>query len=204
MTSKLFTILLFSLISNSLFGQTDSFNTYKNSVLGFKINYDKNWNVLKADDIYNNLDKISLNDSAFNEMIKKNAAIPFFAITKFKEPYDDINPSIKINTKSYGALLGKKLEELYGIMIPQFEKLFNDFKIIEPPKEQILNKTKSVYIKFYYTMKTKEGLEYKTCSEMWMIDRGNYYYLIGAGSKQDESNCSRKEIFEMLNTISLD
>lgn len=193
-------LFVFLFVSNS---QIESTKTFKHNVLGFSIKYSNKWSIISVDDQYANLNKITLNDSSFNEMIKKGTSVPFFAISKFKEPYDDINPSLKINTKPYGNLQGKSLEYITSIMLTQFEKMFLDYKLIEGPKEYLINNNKSIYSKIYYTIKSKNGDEFKTCSELWLIDKGNYFYVIGVGTKQNESNCKRSEIYNFIKTIEL-
>ncbi|MBK7959704.1 MAG: hypothetical protein IPK03_17455 [Bacteroidetes bacterium] len=172
-------------------------------MLGFQIDYPKTWTVNSVDDYYANLDKIKLQDSAFDNMIKKSASIPFLFISKYKEPYEDLNPSIKINTRPYGNLKGKSLTEILNIIIPQFEKLFANFKVQEGPIEIKLDGITATYIKFYYSLKTKEGKEYLSCSEMYMIDKGNYYYMIESAQKQDESNLKDPKFRDILKTIKL-
>ena len=66
-----------------------------------------------------------------------------------------------------------------------------------------MNKKEVVYSKFFYTMKSQDGTLFKTCSELWLIDKGQYFYMIGAGTKQDESNCKREEILNFLNSVKL-
>lgn len=201
---NIFLTTLFLLISiGYIKAQSPDQNQFKHKVLGFQIDYPKTWTVNSVDDYYANMDRVKLQDSAFDEMIKKSASIPFFFISKFKEPYEDLNPSIKINTRPYGNLKGKSLTEILNIIIPQFEKLFANFKVQEGPIEKNLDGLNATYVKFYYSLKTKEGKEYLSCSEMYMIDKGNYFYMIGVGSKQDESNCKRSEILDILKTIKL-
>lgn len=185
------------------FGQSDSLNTYNHPVLGFSIKYSSSWFPISIDDYYSNLNKVKLNDEEFNQLLIKNASIPFFAISKFKEPYEDLNPSLKINTKPYGNLQGQPLELIIKLFISQFEKVFLDFKVQQDPIKTILNKKEVVYSKFFYTMKSQDGTLFKTCSELWLIDKGQYFYMIGAGTKQDESNCKREEILNFLNSVEL-
>ena len=195
------TIILITFSFGLLFSQKTELNEFKHNILGFKINYPKTWFLNSADEYYANLDKVKFNDNEFDEMIKKNASIPFIFLSKFKEPYDDINPSIKINTKPYGNLKGKTLTEIINLILPQFEKMFLNFKIQDSITEIKINEINATYVKFYYTLKTQEGKEFLTSSELYLIDKVNYFYMIGVGTKQDESNCKRQETLDILNTI---
>lgn len=198
-------IILLTLVNtiNLVFGQHQNQIEFKHQVLNFQISYPKNWILNTADDYYANLDRIKLQDSEFDEMIKKNASTPFFFIAKFEEPYDDINPSIKINTRPYGNLKGQSLKDIIDLMLPQFEKMLEDFNVEIQPTEIQLNDITATYVKFYYTLRTQDDVGYLTCSELYLIDRVNYFYMIGVGTRQDENNCKREEVLDILKTIKL-
>jgi hypothetical protein len=54
-----------------------------------------------------------------------------------------------------------------------------------------------------YSMTMPDGRELPTTSELWIIPRGDYFFLIGAGTRQDESTGSKAEIEYILSSISL-
>jgi hypothetical protein len=41
-------------------------------------------------------------------------------------------------------------------------------------------------------------------SELWIVPRGDYFFMIGAGTRQDEKTGTRKEIQEILKTVKID
>jgi hypothetical protein len=197
------TIIVFSLCVLSAFSQTDTFKTYRHSVLNFKIDYPVDWNVISVDEYYNQLNTIKLSEKEFNDLLVKNASVPFFAITKYPEPFDDLNPSIKINTKPYGGLKGQSLESILRILIEQFTKMFQDFSVDQEPQQIDLGNQKAEYLRIKYTLKTQDGKSFATCSELYLIDKGEYFYMIGAGTRQDEKTGTRDEIRKILNTVEI-
>lgn len=174
---------------------------YEHKVLGIKLDYPKTWKLNSADSYYSNLENIKFDDKEFNEMIQKSASVPFFFLTKYSEPYDDINPSLKINTKPFGNLIGKSLIDISNILLTQFEKLFTDYELIEAPKEISINNQKATYFKIYYTLINSEGNFFKTCSELYLVNKETFFYMIGVGTKQNESNGSRQEMQNIIKTI---
>lgn len=135
--------------------------------------------------------------------MQKYATAPLVAMTKYPEPYEDVNPSFKANLKPYGGLKGKSPEELIDLVVPQFQKTFKDFVLIQPPTETFVSGIKSGYARFDYTMDTSDGRSFPTTSELWVVPRGDYFFLIGAGTRQDERTGSRAEIQDILNSVKI-
>ena len=46
-----------------------------------------------------------------------------------------------------------------------------------------------------------EGQAFPACSEMWILPRGDFFFLIGAGSREDERTGTREEIRGILATL---
>lgn len=183
------------------FSQNDSLKTYHHAVLGFSITYPKSWSTISVDEYYNHLNTINLTTTEFNELLVKNARVPFFAITKFQEPYTDLNPSIKINTRPYGASKGQSLDVILNMISGQFQKMFVDFSIVQAPTKMALGNQSCWYMRMNYALKAPDGKVYPTCSELYLIDKVDYFYMIGVGTRQDEKNGRRSEIRNMLNSL---
>ena len=75
--------------------------------------------------------------------MQKYATAPLVAMTKYREPYDDVNPSFKVNVKPYGGLQEKSPEEIISPVVPQFQKTFRDFALVQPPTEAVVSGIKS-------------------------------------------------------------
>lgn len=131
----------------------------------------------------------------------KYATTPMVAMTKHKEPYDDVNPSFKVNIKPLGQLKGKDPKDIIGVMLPQFEKLFKDFKLAQSPVNVPVAGISSAYARINYTMEVAGIGALPITSELWIVPRGDYFFFVGAGTRQDEKTGSRKEIESIINTI---
>lgn len=199
-------VLIFLIFVSNTFATKEKDNKlvkYENNVIGFQISYYKNWVTLDSKSLATNLNNLTTKDSNFTKLLQTNASLPFFAISKYQEPHDDLNPSLRVNARPLGGLKGKSMVEIIKIIIPNFQKIYEDFKIIDEPKIIKINNIEMAYTKFYYILKNTDGKEFKSCSELWLIDKGDFFIMIGAGSKQDESNGKRQEIQDMINTIKI-
>jgi hypothetical protein len=181
-------------------------NIFTNSTLGFSITKPPHWQVTSAEDYFKNLNQVRTENKEFQELAIKYAKVPLFAFMKYPEPYDDINPSIKVHYKYREALpnfAGKNPQQILDFTIETFKQVFKDFKIIEAPTDADLSGIKSAYMKYQYTLTAPDGRGFPNCSEMWVVPRGDYFYLIVVGYRQDASAEDLKDIKQMISSIKI-
>ena len=179
-------------------------NTYTNPTLGFSLTKPAEWHFMSAEQNAENLARTKLKDEEFQKMVQKYATAPLVAITKFEEPYDDLNPSVKVNIRPLGNFSADKPTAILEFMAKQLEAVFEDYKVIAPPKETKVAGLKAAYLKVHFSMKIPDGRVFPTCSELWVVPRGKHFFMIGAGTRQDEKTGKRQEIDKILATIKID
>jgi len=184
----------------ALAGDTDTFN---NPTAGIALSKPAGWHTVSAAQNLENIKAMKLGDAEFHAMMKQYASAPLFAISKYQEPFDDVNPSFKINLKPYGQLKGMPATELIKLILPQFQKTFKDFVLVQAPVEVQVAGIPSAYTRLDYTMELPDGRSFPTSSELWIVPRGDYFFMIGAGTRQDEKTGTRAEIRGILDTIKI-
>ncbi|MES2489667.1 MAG: hypothetical protein V4607_07725 [Pseudomonadota bacterium] len=180
---------------------SDAFNS---PTAGFQVTKPAEWSYITAAQNMDNIKAMKLNDEEFHAAMQKYATAPLVAMTKFPEPFEDTNPSFKVNLKPYGALKGKSPKEIISLVLPQFQKLFKDFVLVQPPSEVVVSGIKSAYVRINYTMEIPDGRSFPTTSELWIVPRGDYFFMIGAGTRQDEKTGTREEIQSILKTVKIE
>ncbi len=83
---------------------------------------------------------------------------------------------------------------LIQMILPQFKKMFKDFIVVQAPIDVEVGGLKAAYSRFNYSLQIPDGREFPTSSELWIVPRGDYFFIIGAGTRQDEKTGSRDEI----------
>jgi hypothetical protein len=176
-------------------------NTFTNPTVGFQITKPDSWYYATASQNLENLKRVQFNNSEFQSAIQKYASAPLLIIAKHPEPYEDLNPTLKVTIKPYGSSRGQNPIEILNLLIPQFNGVFKDLTISQSPTDDTIAGIKSAYTRFSYTLITAEGLKFPTTSELWIVPYGDYFFLIGAGTRQDEATGTRAEIQNILKTI---
>lgn len=179
-------------------------NHFRNPTAGFEITKPADWQFAGADFDQENMKKTKLDDKEVQAAMLKYATVPMVAMLKYPEPYDDVNPTFKVNIKPLGVLKGKSATEMIEILLPQFEKIFKDYKLAQAPTEVEVSGLKGAYVRINYSLVTTDDRAFPTTSELWIVPRGEYFFMMGAGTRQDEKTGSRKEIQDILASVKID
>lgn len=178
-------------------------NTFLSETLGVSVTKPESWRWISSDEYFRNLERAEWNDKDFEELLRTRATAPLAAIMKFPEPFDDVNPSFKINVKPYGSLKGYDPKDILKLITPQFQKSFLDFNVVEPPRDVMVSEIKSGYMMMNYTMKIPDGRAFPITSELWVVPRERMFFIIGSGTRTDETTGTRAEIKEILDTLKI-
>jgi len=176
---------------------------FNNQTAGFELKKPSAWHFVTAEQHFENLKSVKLSDAEFQAAMQKYSTTPLVAMMKYPEPFDDVNPSFKVQIKPYGELKGKSPLELMGLFLPQFQRLFKEYSLVQPPTEVLVSGIKSGYARMNYALEIPDGRSFPTTSELWIVPHGDYFFLIGAGTRQDEKTGSREEIQGILKTVKI-
>lgn len=179
-------------------------DTFKNPTAGFEITKPAKWQFATAAQHQENLKAVKLSDQEFQAAMLKYATVPMVSMMKYPEPYDDINPSFKVNIRPLGQLRGKTAVELVNVIVPSLQKAFKDFEVAQPATAVEVSGLKAAYVRFNYSLEVADSLKFPTTSELWIVPRGDYFFMLGAGTRQDEKTGSRSEIQSILKSVRID
>ena len=122
---------------------------------------------------------------------------------RFKEPYDDLNPCINVNIKPLKNFSPDDPVKILEFISTPLSKLFQDFKFVTKPKEIDLAGMKAAYTCIDYTLTIPDGRTFPTRSELWIVPRGKMFFMIGAGTRQDEATGTRNEVHAIIAKIKI-
>jgi hypothetical protein len=195
---RLIVVAVFAVAQTAL---ADDANNFKSMIAGFEVTKPAKWRFLTAEQNLESLKGGQLNDKEFQAAIARYASAPLVAMTKHGEPFDDLNPSFKVNVRPLGRFKGAAPTELLEFLAPQLERLFKDFVIVQAPVEVEVSGFAAAYMRMNYSMQIADGRTFPTTSELWVVPRGDYFFMIGAGTRQDEATGTRQEIKAILDTV---
>lgn len=178
-------------------------NTFRSVTVGFEVTKPASWQFVTAEQNLENLKNTKLSDEEFRQMMLKYSTAPLVAMMKHPEPFDDLNPSFKVQIKPYGRLKGTDPKQLLAMVSGQMKNAFKDFTVTQTPTDTMVSGIKSGYMKINYSLQTPDDRTFPTTSEMWIVPKGDYFFILGAGTRQDEKSGSRKEIRQLVDSIKI-
>jgi hypothetical protein len=197
-------LVVITFLFSPLLAFAASDNTFINVTVGFSVTKPDSWQFLTVEQNLENLKRMQLNDEQFREVMVKYSTAPLVAMMKYPEPYDDLNPSLKVNVKPLGNLKGMDPKGIINLVSAPLKSVFKDFEITVPPMDTTVSGLRAGYAQFNYSLAIPDGRSFPTVSELWIVPRGEYFFIIGAGTRQDEKTGTRAEIQSILKTVKID
>lgn len=191
-------VLMFVAASSAF---ADSSNEFESVTVGFKVTRPPDWQFITAEENLDNLKKIELSDAEFQQLMLKYSTAPLVAMMKYPEPFDDLNPSFKVTIKPLGQLKDADPKKILELLLPQLQQVFDDFNLDQKPTDTKVAGLAAAYMRIHYSLAIPDGRTFPTTSELWIVPRGDYFFMIGAGTRQDEKTGSRDEIREILDSV---
>ena len=192
-----------ALVFGFLLAASAQAETIRNPVIGLSIEKPDEWHVLTADANAKNLEKVDFGSPEFQAAIRRYASVPLIAFTRYLEPYPDLNASVKLNTRPVGSFVGKSGQEILQAVLPSLQAVMSEVKIITAPETTRLAGKPAGHMALSYTLKSGSA-SYPAIAEMWVVPRGAYFILIGAGYRPDEKTGDRKTVSNIISLIKLD
>lgn len=176
---------------------------FRNPTARLELTKPADWHFMTADQNQANLAATEFSDAELKAQIAKYATVPMVVIVKHREPYPDLNPSFKINMRPLGQLPADDPKAIMTALVPMLQRVSADAKVVDGPREVQVDGLKGAYLRIDYTLRTAEGGAYPTASELWIVLRGEYMFMIGGGTRQDEKTGTRVELRSIVDSLKL-
>ena len=177
---------------------------FDSPVAGFHVVKPPGWSFLTADQNAAAVKGLQLSDKELQEAMEKYTTAPLVAMMKYPEPFDDVNPSFKVNIKPVGPFKGKDAKEIAAAILPVLQRALTDVVVVQPASDITVSGLKAVYMRVNYTAQMTEGRQLAGTSELWIVPRGDYFFMMGAGTRPDEKTGTRAEIQKIVATVRID
>lgn len=138
----------------------------------------------------------------FRDLVESNHRAPLLAYTKYREPYEDLNPNFQISTDESGEGEGHSAVQMFTIGVRQMLKVI-DARLVGRVRATKLGGLPAVYARIQ-SVKACRGKKFAIVAEMWLVPRQGYHFLIAAESRLDEANGTRAELARIIGSIRFD
>lgn len=181
----------------------DSSNRYFNQTVGFEVSKPDGWRFVTAAQNLENLKRVKFGTVEFKQAVTTYSTAPLVVMMKYEEPYDGLNPSFKANIRPFGALPQRTGQAVLALVVPHLLKQLPDAQITQQPEDTTVDGKPAAHVVISYTLKSEEGGEFPTTSEVWIVPAGDFFFMLGAGYSQN-SSAERAEVERVLASIRID
>jgi hypothetical protein len=178
-------------------------NIYSNPAFGIKITKPASWYFMSGNDFLENVRDTKLDDEKLQQLLQKSSA-PLIVLTKYAEPLDDLNPSLKIRILPLGEFTEDKPLDIGNDIVRHSKDLYS--KVEVEPTETTVAGRKASYHKFTYDIVLADKRVFHACSEVWVVPiKGHqFFFMFISDTRADEKNGSRTEIKGILDSVKID
>lgn len=149
-----------------------------NRALGVRISKPPGWHTLTEREQAENLEDLPPNLRA---ALASYANAPKIAFTKFAEPYNNVNPSLVIRAGQANKLAGETASYILSrTLAPAIAAV--DGQLAVNIRDAKVGGRPAAYARIDYLLRA-DGKAFPTASEIWVVPRGRYFLLIGAGTR---------------------
>jgi hypothetical protein len=176
---------------------------YTDPTIGFSIVKPSNWFFIDEGEIERSQQMQKLDNEALEALIKKSTDKPLVALSKFREPYDDSNPSVVINVTPAGPFKGAAPAQIAKAMTVGMTKILRDVQLEECSEDTSLSGLPAAYCQFTYMFVTSIG-DFPSRTRLWIVRRQEHLFVITGSTRQDERNGTLAEVNDVIRSIKID
>ncbi|HMA73939.1 MAG TPA: hypothetical protein VKP67_21020 [Xanthobacteraceae bacterium] len=176
---------------------------FDSPIAGFHVVKPAGWSFLTAEQNIAAVKGLQFSDKELQEAWEKYTTAPLVAMAKYPEPFADVNPSFKVNIKPFGLFKGKDAKEIAAAILSVLQRALKDIEVVQPASDVTVSGLKGAYMRLNYTAQM-EGRQVAGTSELWIVPRGDYFFMMGAGTRPDEKTGTRAEIQKIVATVRID
>jgi hypothetical protein len=179
-------------------------NEFANSALGFRMRKPDGWMYLSAETVQALRGQERLQDPELEQIVRRYATAPLVVMTKYPEPYADLNPTVAVKVESVGSRMDVSPVTLLEMTIGVMERAYRDFTVTEGVVVTTVDGLEAAYMKADHLVMDAEGTEYASRSRIWLVPRGQFMFLIAMTGPQDGPDVSEEEFSTVLASIDIE
>lgn len=179
-------------------------NTFTNAIVGFSVIKPQHWHFMSKAQYLKAQSRIKLSDEELMAERKKYTKAPLVVITKYREPYDDLNPDFTVNFAPLENPKNADAKKVLEITIGRWKNVLKDYAVVQPPTDTVVSGLKAAYGRINYTLESVDGRKIPVTQELWIIPRSDYYFGIISATRQDGMTGERAETKKILSTVKIE
>lgn len=175
---------------------------FVNDVVGFSVRKPPSWRFAPTAWAEANFDRLDFKDDEFARFALENATEPLVVIMKYDDDADVLSPVFRATFRPLGQLSELSPEQIAAILIPSFRETFAGFELIDGVARTEVSGLAAVHFSSVLTVDDLAGATHSVLSEIWLVKRGAYLFILGASAPQEDP--SPEDLHAIVQSIAID
>jgi len=149
-------------------------DTYK----GLSIVMPSGWVALNHGEVSENQNTVQLMDKDIQVMFNSDQFQTLFIIAQHHEPYEGLNPSIKVVYRALGEFNKSSPTEILRLGSAILRLAVEDYDLKEPASPTTISGFNAAHLRVNYTIADKKEKTHNVDSSFYVIPRGDYMFVV--------------------------
>lgn len=169
---------------------------------GFSMIKPMGWSYLSPEMTLIARQSVKLDDQKLKKMIEENPNAPLVVITRYREPYPTLNPSVSVRVTRI-PVEGIPPKDILHMLMGGVKRMFPDLTYVDEVQNVHVDGLNGAYTKIKYTVFAGDQ-KFPTLVRMWLIPRGKIVFTIDMSSPQEGPDISEKTFKKILSSIKIE
>ena len=169
---------------------------------GFSVTKPMDWKYLSPEMVKKASESTKWNDAELEKAIKDNPNSPLVVLTRYKEPYPTLNPSVAVTLVNL-PVEGMPPKDILNMSTEVLRRAYPDLAYVDEVQDANVDGINGAYTKIKYTMAAGDK-KFPTLTRMWLVPRGKIMFTVGMSGPQDGPDVSEDAFKEILKSIKIE
>lgn len=177
---------------------------FRNDVAGFSLTKPEGWHFGTVESEQQNRERVSVGNAELDELVRKQASASLVMVTKYPEPSDTLNPSVKVILRPLGGLQGTPPRGLATAVVTGMKNAIPSFQVDGEIQDVVISGLPGAKVNSHFTIEqVEQGTKFDVRSRTWFVPREAYFFMIAMSGPLDGPDASEAEFDQVLASIEI-
>lgn len=185
-------------------GSAASESRFHSEVAGFSLTKPKGWHFGTVESEQQNRQRVSVGNAELDELVRKQANASLVTVSKYPEPSDKLNPSVKVILRPLGSLHGVPPKNLATVVVNGMKGAIPSFQVDGEIEDVVVSGLPGAKVRSHFTIEqVEQGTKFDVSSRTWFVPRGAYFFMIAMSGPVAGEDVSEAEFEQVLASIEI-
>lgn len=177
---------------------------FQSDVAGFGLIKPSGWHFATVEMEQANRERVTLGNQQLDELVRTRANPSLVLVSKYPEPTDKLNPSIKVLLRPLGNLQGASPLDVGNAVVGGMKQTIPTFQMEGKVEQTVVSGLPASKVRARFSIaQAGGGASYDVLSRSWFVPRGPYLFIIAMSGPTQGEDTSETEFSRVLESITI-